>query len=105
MTDGIAYTDDFVLESDIATVKMKGKILFSDMTQDLQVTVLPDINLGSASLAYAIINPALGLGSLLVQKALKNPLGTVLAQYYTVKGTWTNPVINRINAQEKNSQQ
>lgn len=104
MADGIAYTDDFILESDIATVKMKGKILFSDMTQDLQVTVLPDINLGSASLAYAIINPALGLGSLLVQKALKNPLGTVLAQYYTVKGTWANPVINRMNAQEKNSQ-
>jgi uncharacterized protein YhdP len=103
LTNGVAYTEDLVIESNLATVKMKGKILVNDMMQDLQVTVLPDINLGSASLAYAIINPALGLGSLLVQKALKNPLGAVLAQHYTVKGTWTNPVINRVNAHEKDS--
>lgn len=102
ITKGIAHTDDFTLESSIATVSMVGDISLGDATQDLQVKIIPDVNLGSASLAYALVNPLLGVGSLLVQQALKSPLGLALAQYYSVKGPWSNPVITRVSAPEKN---
>jgi hypothetical protein len=37
-------------------------------TQDLRVVVVPEINAGTASLAYAAINPAVGLGTFLAQR-------------------------------------
>ena len=33
-------------------------------TQDLRVVVVPEINAGTAALAYAVINPAIGLDGL-----------------------------------------
>ena len=43
-------------------------------TQDLRVVVVPEINAGTASLAYAAINPAIGLGTFLAQNFLRKPL-------------------------------
>ncbi|TAL56602.1 MAG: TIGR02099 family protein [Pandoraea sp.] len=93
--DGIASTQDFTITSTSATIKMSGTTNLDKETQNLQVTVLPHINAGSASLAYALINPALGLGSFLAQLALGGQLSQSLASHYTVTGSWRDPVIRQ----------
>ncbi|MDE2608314.1 MAG: DUF3971 domain-containing protein, partial [Burkholderiales bacterium] len=93
--NGIASTQDFTITSTSATIKMAGTTNLDKETQNLQVTVLPHINAGSASLAYALINPALGLGSFLAQLALGGQLSQSLASHYAVTGSWRDPVIRQ----------
>lgn len=93
--NGIASTQDFTITSTSATIKMSGTTNLDKETQNLQVTVLPHINAGSASLAYALVNPALGLGSFLAQLALGGQLSQSLASHYTVTGSWRDPVIRQ----------
>ena len=57
-----------------AVVLMEGSADLERETQDLRVVVVPEINAGTASLAYAVINPAIGLGTFLAQYFLRKPL-------------------------------
>jgi hypothetical protein len=57
--------------------------------------VLPQINLGAGSLAYALINPAIGIGTLVFQELLRSPISKALAYEYNVTGPWADPVIVR----------
>lgn len=91
--DGIASTDDFTMTSSAANIEMRGTTNLDKQTQDLRVTVLPHINASSASLAYAFINPALGLGTFVAQIALGHQLSKTLASEYVVTGSWSDPVI------------
>ncbi len=45
-----------------------------------------------------VVNPIWGLGALLLQKILKNPLGQALAFEYHVTGTWADPKVDRLKA-------
>jgi len=57
-----------------AAVLMEGRADLVRETQDLRVIVVPEINAGTASLAYAAVNPAVGLGTFVAQWLLRRPL-------------------------------
>ena len=65
-------------------------------TQNLRVVVVPEINAGTASLAYAAINPAVGLGTFLAQMFLRRPLMAAGTREFTVQGSWDDPKIERV---------
>ncbi|TXC67040.1 hypothetical protein FSC37_18640 [Piscinibacter aquaticus] len=65
-------------------------------TQDLRVVVVPEINAGTASLAYAAINPAVGLGTFLAQMFLRRPLTEAGTREFHVSGPWSDPKVERI---------
>lgn len=95
MQAGVANTDDLTINSSTATIKIDGHTDLARETQDLNVLVLPKINAASASLAWAIINPALGIGSFFAQLALGEQLSRTLSTTYHVTGSWDNPVIEQ----------
>jgi uncharacterized protein YhdP len=47
----------------------------------------------SVALGAAIVNPAVGLATLLAQKALKDPISQMIAFEYEVSGTWADPMV------------
>jgi uncharacterized protein YhdP len=49
----------------------------------------------SVALGTALVNPIIGLGALVVQKALKDPLSHLLALEYHIAGTWTAPSVSK----------
>ena len=53
---------------------MEGSADLAHETQDLRVVVVPELNAASAALAYAAINPAMGLGTFFAQWLLREPL-------------------------------
>ena len=65
-------------------------------TEDVRVVVVPEINAGTASLAYAIINPAVGLGTFLAQYFLRKPLMAASTREFRVTGPWDEPKVDRI---------
>ena len=66
-------------------------------TQDLHVWVVPDLNAGAASLAYAVINPAVGLGTLLTQMVLQGPLADAATREFRITGRWDTPEVTGVD--------
>jgi uncharacterized protein YhdP len=66
-------------------------------TQDLQVLIVPNVDIaGTAALAAMAINPAIGLGTLLAQWVLREPLKLASTREFRVTGPWADPQVQRI---------
>ena len=94
--DGVARTNNLRMRGVQAAVLMEGSADIERETQNLHVLVVPEINLGTASLAYAVINPAVGLGSFLAQLFLRRPLMAASTREFNVQGSWAEPKVERV---------
>lgn len=97
ITQGVAQTNNLRMRGVQAAVLMEGKADIEQETQDLRVIVVPEIDAGTASLAYAAINPALGLGAFLAQALFSKPLIAVNTREFRVSGTWADPKVDKVD--------
>jgi hypothetical protein len=72
---------------------MSGSADIARETQDLHVVVIPEINLGTASVVAMAVNPVVGVSTLLAQLFLRNPVMKSLSFEYKVTGPWSDPVV------------
>lgn len=93
---GVARSDNLRMKGLQAAVLMEGSADLAAETQDLHVLVLPEINAGGAALAYAAVNPAIGLGAFLAQWLLRKPLAAASSEEFRVTGTWSDPRIEQL---------
>ncbi|MES3015608.1 MAG: YhdP family protein, partial [Pseudomonadota bacterium] len=93
---GVAVTNNLRMRGVQALVLMEGNADIARETQDLRVVVVPEINAGTAALAYAVINPAIGLGAFLAQAILKKPLTEAGTREFRVSGPWADPKVERV---------
>jgi uncharacterized protein (TIGR02099 family) len=96
IASGVAHTNNLRMRGVQAAVLMEGSADIAHETQDLRVVVVPEINAGTASLAYAVINPAVGLGTFLAQMFLRKPLTEAGTREFHVTGPWADPKIDRV---------
>lgn len=96
ITRGVASTENLRLRGLQALVAMAGTADIGRETQDLHVVVVPELNAGSASLAYAAVNPAVGLGAFVGQWLLREPLRQASAREFRVTGHWDAPKVERL---------
>jgi uncharacterized protein (TIGR02099 family) len=94
--DGVASTNNLRMRGVQAAVLMEGSADIGRETQNLRVVVVPEINAGTASLAYAAINPAVGLGTFFAQMILRRPLIAASTREFTVQGPWADPKVERV---------
>ena len=94
--EGVARTNNLRMRGVQAAVLMEGRADIERETQDLRVVVVPEINAGTASLAYAVINPAIGLGTFLAQALLRKPLIAAGTREFHVSGPWADPKVEPI---------
>ncbi|MEP6504685.1 MAG: YhdP family protein, partial [Betaproteobacteria bacterium] len=90
---GVATTQDLRMRSVTAAVLMSGRADLKAETQDLDVIIVPEINAGAASLAYAAINPVIGIGTFLAQLFLRRLLTEAGTRELHVTGTWADPKV------------
>ena len=102
ISNGSLTTKDFRMSGPSAQVNMSGRVDVVNETQDLQARVEPSVGESTALVVAAVVNPVWGLGALLLQKILKNPLGQALAFDYHVTGTWAKPEVERVKAEVRN---
>jgi len=93
---GQASTNNLRMRGPAAAVLMEGSADLERETEDLRVVVVPEINAGTASLAYAVINPAIGLGTFLAQYFLRKPLMAASTREFHVTGPWDDPKVERV---------
>ena len=93
---GVAHTESLRMKGVNAAVLMAGSADIGRETQDLKVVVVPEINAGTASLLASVVNPAMALGTFIAQWLLRRPLSEANTQEFNVRGTWADPVIERV---------
>jgi uncharacterized protein (TIGR02099 family) len=96
IAQGVARSNNLRMRGVQAAVLMEGSADIERETQDLRVIVVPEINAGTAALAYAVINPAIGLGAFLAQAILKKPLTAAGTREFHVSGPWADPKVDRV---------
>jgi uncharacterized protein (TIGR02099 family) len=94
---GVMETDgDLKIDGPAGEILMRGTADMKSETQNLNVTVQPELG-GIAAVGVAIaINPVVGAATLLAQNVLKNPLNKAFSLQYKVTGTWDNPQVEKI---------
>ncbi len=97
---GVAITNNLQMKGVAAAVLMEGRADIQHETQDIKVVVVPEINAGTASLVYGVINPLAGLTSFLAQLVLRQPLIDVNTRTFRVDGSWADPRVTPISSAE-----
>jgi uncharacterized protein (TIGR02099 family) len=93
---GVARTNNLRMRGASAAVLMEGSADVPHETQDLRVIVVPQLDAGTAALAYAAINPAIGLGAFVAQYFLRKPLMQASTREFRVMGSWADPKVERV---------
>jgi uncharacterized protein (TIGR02099 family) len=95
---GVMAMKEFHMRGPAADVTMTGKVDLSLETQNLNVKVIPQLG-DTASTVVGFINPIAGVVTLLAGRLMKNPLGKFFAYDYVITGTWTDPKVEKVQAQ------
>ncbi len=96
IAQGVANTRNLRMRGVQALVLMEGQADLSQETQNLRVFVIPEINAGTASLAYAAINPAIGLGTFIAQVLLRKTVVEATTREFTITGSWADPQVEKV---------
>lgn len=95
IAQGIVTTDNLKMTGVAASVLMSGSADIARETQNLRLVVIPEVNLGTASLVALAVNPMVGIGTFLAQLFLRDPLMKTLTFGYHVSGSWSDPQVVR----------
>ncbi|MDR0769939.1 MAG: TIGR02099 family protein [Burkholderiales bacterium] len=102
--DGILSTSDLLMRGASAKVKLSGTVDLNKEAQNLNVHVQPSLtdslSVGAAGASVLLLaNPvgaaAVGIGALVGQIVLGNPFEKIFSYEYTVKGSWSDPVVEK----------
>lgn len=97
ISQGVAKTDNFKMRGVAATVLMDGTADIAKEAQNLHVVVIPEINVGAASVVYGLaVNPVIGVGTFLAQLFLREPLMKAFTFEYQITGPWKDPVVTKL---------
>jgi uncharacterized protein (TIGR02099 family) len=96
VAQGVLETKDFRMNGGAAAVAMQGTVDLARETQDLRVRVVPGLDGTASTVAWLMVSPVVGLGTLLAQKILKNPLGQIFAYEYGIRGSWADPIVEKV---------
>ena len=97
---GVARSSNLRMRGPQASVLMDGSADLQRETADFKALVVPDVNAGGASLAYAAINPAIGLTTFLAQLLLRKPLAAANTQQFHIHGRWADPKVDKMEKPE-----
>ena len=104
--NGVLESQDFHIDGSSAKVTLKGSVDLNAETQDLRVRVLPTVGDSVSLIGAFVISPAVGIGSLIANKILGNPLDKLVSFEYNVSGTWSDPnvvKVVRVQPQQNNT--
>ena len=95
IVNGLLMTNDMQLNGSSAKVTMTGQVDMNRETQALKVRIMPTIGDNVSLLSFAA-GPMVGVGVLLANKILKDPLDKLASFEYNVTGSWADPKVEKV---------
>ncbi|RVT52472.1 YhdP family protein [Rubrivivax albus] len=96
LADGLARTSNLRVLGVQAAVLVEGQADIVRETQDLRIVAVPELNTAGASLAWAALNPAVGIGAFVAQLLLNKPVTAAATREFHVTGPWGEPKVVRV---------
>ncbi len=84
------HSENFEIKGPAADIFIKGDVNIKDETQDLVVTITPNVT-DTMSVAALAGGPIAGAAAFILQKILNDPLNEVLTDEYRLTGSWADP--------------
>ena len=106
LDDGNAYTNDLFVNGPAALIEISGRIGLADQDYDELVTVTPYVKTGLPLAGTLAGGPAVGAVLLVAETLLEDrlgPLNRIARKQYTVTGPWSDPVIDKIEAEPQDT--
>jgi uncharacterized protein YhdP len=91
----ISTNGDLRISGPAGVMLMRGTADMKTETQDLILTIQPEMGGVAAMGAAIVVNPLVGAAALLAQNFLQNPLNKAFSMRYRVTGAWHDPVVER----------
>ena len=98
ITHGMMLTNNFKMVGSSAKVTMLGQVDLDHETQDLRVRILPTVGDSVSLLGAFAAGPAVGIGTFIANKLLREPLDKLVSFEYNVTGTWIDPSVTKVGA-------
>lgn len=95
---GVARTRNLRVLGVQVGVLVEGSADLNTQTQDLRIVAVPELNTTTATLAWAALNPAVGLGAFIAQLLLREPMTAAATREFHVTGPWSAPMVQRVTA-------
>lgn len=86
--------DPLKINGPAAQIQMQGEADLKNETQNLRVVVRPEIG-GAAAMGAALVNPVVGVATLVANTVLRDPLNRLFSYRYQITGTWGDPKIDK----------
>ena len=96
IVNGLLLTNDMKLTGAAAKVTMTGQVDLNRETQNLKVRIMPTIGDNVSLLSFAA-GPVVGVGVLLANKILSDPLDKLVSFEYNVSGSWADPKVEKVS--------
>ncbi len=90
--NGIASADDLHITGSAAELFLKGEWDLVKETQSLNLKVFP---------SFGLATPIAGIAAMIATQTLQDPFDRVLLNEYTITGSWSEPIVVKLN--NKNS--
>lgn len=88
--------DDLRIDGPAARILMKGQADLKQETQDVMVTVQPEMGSVVSVGALFLASPVVGAAAAVANKILQNPLNKIFSFQYRVSGSWSDPKIEKV---------
>lgn len=99
--NGVFSSPRITVLGSAASVVTEGKLDMNTETLNFHTVILPSINAGGPSLALALVNPAIGIGTFVTQWVLKDQLSELFKTEYRITGSIDNPKIEKLSSSFK----
>lgn len=96
--NGIMRTrEDLRIDGPAARVLMKGEADLKQETQDVLVTVQPEMGTAlTVGTALALAHPVAAAAAAIANKVFQNPLNKIFSFQYHVSGSWNDPKVEKV---------
>jgi len=98
ISNGMMLTNNFKMVGSSAKVTMLGRVDLDHETQNLRVRILPTVGDSVSLLGAFAAGPAVGIGTFIANKLLREPLDKLVSFEYNITGTWVDPSVTKVGA-------
>lgn len=101
LDSGTAYTDDFVLESTAAQLLVTGSSDLEAQAFDYTMTIKPGVSQALPVIGAIAAGPAGVAAGIALQELLREALGGAAEARYRITGSWSEPVVERMETKPR----
>ncbi|MFW2439786.1 MAG: YhdP family protein [Arenicellales bacterium] len=101
---GVAQISKLLIPGPSATIRLQGQMGLVEENVDMKMSISPAVGGNLAIAGFVLGGPAGGFVTLLASKAIKEQMDKVANYQYTIRGSWEDPVVDKIQSGRGNEE-